>query len=70
LEFGSNGALTYTIHHRQKDEVIFLTYRIEAGMVITDQPTAPRQETTRYEITADGKLVLHYGGEASVFVRA
>jgi hypothetical protein len=70
LEFGADGSLVYTVYEPDRDQVILLTFRIEEpGFILTDQPSAPRQEKTAYEITQDGKLVLAFGGEKSRYVR-
>lgn len=47
-----------------------LTFRVELGFIITDQPSAPRAERTAYELTPEGGLILHWGSEKSHYVRA
>jgi hypothetical protein len=69
LVFENDGKLTYIIHGEKKDEVMALTYRVEGGMVITDQPSAPREEHTAFTLTPDGKLVLEFGGIRSHYMR-
>jgi hypothetical protein len=68
-KFESDGTLRYTVHGIGRDEVILLTYRVESGFIITNQPSHPRPERTAYEITADGKLVLNFGGQKSLYHR-
>ena len=69
LVFENDGKLTYIIHGEKKDEVIALTYRVEGGVVITDQPSAPREERTAFTLTPDGNLVLEFGGIRSHYIR-
>jgi hypothetical protein len=70
LEFGGDGSLVYTVHERDRDQVMVLTFRVdEPGFIVTDQPSAPRPEKTEYKITSDGKLELAFGGEKSRYVR-
>jgi uncharacterized protein (TIGR03066 family) len=69
LEFSKDGSLTYTIHSEASDQSIFLRFRIEGDVIITDQPSAPREETTKYEIAPDGRLVLTHQGEATAYGR-
>ena len=69
LKFESDGTLRYMVHGIGRDEVILLTYRVESGFIITNQPSHPRPERTAYEITADGKLVLNFGGQKSLYHR-
>ncbi len=69
LKFGTDGTLLYIIHESDQDQVIRLTFRVERGFIITDQPSQPRSETTAYEITPDGKLILALRGERSRYTR-
>ena len=70
LEFGSDGSLLYTVHESDRDQTMRLTFRVEEpGFIITDQPSQPHEERTAYELTLEGKLVLAFGGEKSVYVR-
>jgi hypothetical protein len=69
LDFQPDGQLTYTAHAEGKDQNIFLTFRIDDGILVTNQPTAPREERTAYSVTPDGKLVLWFGGQRSVYIR-
>jgi hypothetical protein len=48
---------------------MFLTFRVDGGILVTDQPSSPRQERTAYSIGPDGKLTLWFGGQRSVYVR-
>src|SRR5947207_14304262 len=69
LDFSPNGGLTYTVHAEGKRQLMLLTYRVEGDVLITDQPSDPRQERTRFEIRPDGKLVLLYAHRPSTYVR-
>lgn len=69
LVFLDNSSLRYIIHAEGKDEIIILTYRVEDGFLITNQPSEPREERTSFTLTSDGKLVLDYGGSKSLYVR-
>jgi hypothetical protein len=69
LEFTERGELLYTVHAPDKDQVILLKYRLENGALITDQPSGPREERTRYFFDPDGKLRLCLGGKESIYIR-
>ena len=69
LDFTRNGGLVYTIHVEGKREIMLLTYRIDGDLLITDQPSSPREERTRFKITCAGKLVLHNERGPSTYVR-
>jgi hypothetical protein len=69
LDFLDDGTLVYTEHEGAKQQISILTYRIEDGWIVTNQPSQPRIEKTPFELTDDGKLVLVYGGITSVYVK-
>ena len=70
LEFKEDGQLEYTIYSTDKDQKIFLTYRVENNTLVTDQPSHPREERTPFTFTEDGKLALIYGDQRSLHIRA
>jgi hypothetical protein len=69
LDYSPNGALTYTVHVEAKRQIMLLTYRIEGSVLITDQPSSPREEATSFKITSTGKLLLQYENRPSTYVR-
>jgi hypothetical protein len=69
LELSSNGGLVYIVHSEGKRQVMLLTYRIEGDVLITNQPSHPKEERTRFEIRPGGKLVLLYDRTPSTYVR-
>ena len=69
LEFSPKGGLVYSVQGQEKQQVMLLTYRIEGDVLITDQPSSPKEERTRFEITPGGKLILFYDKTPSTYVR-
>jgi len=69
LDFKPGGVLEYTIHLSGKRQIMFLSYRTEGESIVTNQPSAPREERTPFSIT-DGKLYLSFGGISSRYVKA
>jgi hypothetical protein len=69
LEFHKDGNLLYKIHQNGKDQIMLLTFQVEPGFIVTNQPSHPRPEKTAYEITKDGKLILEFGGQKSLYQR-
>lgn len=69
LEFAADGNLRYIAHVEGKDQIMDLTYRVEDGMLITNQPSEPREERTPFALTPEGRLVLTYGDVRSYYVR-
>jgi hypothetical protein len=70
IEFAEDGSLTYTIHTDHTDQIMLLRYRTDRGVIISDQPSQPREEQTRYRFTADERLIMTYEGEESIYSRA
>lgn len=58
LRFDGRGNLQYAIHLQDKTQIMLFTYRVEGNWLVTDQPSAPRQERTEFYFTSDGRLVL------------
>lgn len=70
IEFTPDGKMIYTIHANAKDQIILLTYRLEEGVLITDQPSHPQEEKTPCQIGSDGKLRLTTDGHTATYIRA
>lgn len=70
MEFSPDGTLVYTIHEAGKAQKMFLTFFTRDGLIITNQSSKPREDRTKYGFRVGDQLVLDYGGEVSVYVRA
>lgn len=68
MEFEEHGKLRYVIRAVEKDQIILMTYRIEGDHVITDQPSHPNPQTTRFFVRGQS-LQLDFEGVPSKFVR-
>jgi hypothetical protein len=66
--FKDNGELIYTIPESDRTSVMRLTYRIDGNRLITNQTSAPHEETTTFELAGDC-LRLTYDGLVAVFER-
>jgi hypothetical protein len=69
LDFLEDGRLAYGILTKQGTRIIRMTYRVEGAFLVTDQPSHPREERTRYWWDESGALILEFGGEKSRFTR-
>ena len=69
LQFGDDGQLRYCILANDKWQIMKLIYRVDGNTLVTDQPSAPREERTRFSFQADGVLVLDYEGERAIYHR-
>jgi hypothetical protein len=70
LRFTNDGRLIHTIHDSASDQKLLLSYRVEGDTLVTNQPSAPREERTPFLLTPDGRLILSFGGVQSTYVRA
>jgi hypothetical protein len=66
--FTPDGKLTYVIHNGDRQQIMNLTYTIVGDKLITDQPSMPKEETTKFWFDPGGQLVLEYGGIKTWFV--
>jgi hypothetical protein len=69
MVFTNDGKLIYSIHTGGKTQVTNMTYEVSGDQIITDQPSNPRKEITRFYFEPSGILVLYYQGEKTRFMR-
>ena len=69
LEFRSSCQVVYTINPDDRDQIMLLTYRVMGEYLVTDQPSAPRADRTKFSVSPDGRLLLNYGSGAARYVR-
>jgi hypothetical protein len=70
LEFRPDGSLVYSVFERGRTQQTVLSYRVEGGMIVTNQASNPEEEQTAFAQLPDGKLRLTFGGASSTYVRA
>lgn len=58
MHFEPTGALTYTVHGAISVQILNLTYRVDGTVMITDQPSKPREERTKFAFAPDGRLLF------------
>jgi hypothetical protein len=69
MTFYPDGELIYTVHGPQADSIRVLSWRLEDGMLVSEQPGSPRPERTPCRVDPDGRLVLGAPGDEAVFIR-
>ena len=69
VEFHPDGQLTYTIHQAEKQQLILLTWRLEGGFVVTDQPSHPAEQRSRFEFRGPNELILELEGSTTRLIR-
>ena len=69
MDFQPDGQLIYTIFQEGNRQVMLLVYRVQGNFLVTDQPSSPREERTRFEIRGD-TLTLFYQDHQSTYMRS
>lgn len=69
MRFDGAGKLIYTIHEADRDQIIIMAYKIDGDVLITDQPSAPKIERTRFRLDGSRCLILEYGEDPSQYMR-
>ena len=69
VQFHSDGQLRYCMLVGDKWQIMKLTYRLEGDTLLTNQPSAPREEKTRYWFKEEGTLVVEFAGQETTFHR-
>jgi len=68
MEFYDDGTLVYTIHEVGKLRRMILTYEINGNQLITDQPSHPQKQVTKFELV-NGELILYFMGIRSAYIK-
>ena len=68
-DFQDDGRLYYSVLSGERWGIMKLRYRIEGDTLVTDQPSSPREERSRFVLAPDGTLTIEFGGDKSVFRR-
>ena len=68
-EFTPDRKLIYSITQGEKTSIMNMTYRVDGGVLITDQPSHPSDERTKYSFDDAGLLVLDYNSAKTWFQR-
>jgi hypothetical protein len=69
MEFCKDGNLLYKLFVGEKIQIMKLRFRIEGTTIVSDQPSAPREERTPFSLSTKGVLTLTFQGVNSRFVR-
>jgi hypothetical protein len=69
MVFTNDGKLIYSVHTGDKIQTINMVYEVSGDQIITDQPSNPRKEISKFYFESSGILVIDYHGEKTRFVR-
>lgn len=62
MEFTKDGRLVYATGRKDGTHISNLVYKVSGDILITDQPSSPREERTKFWFDSEGNLVLEYDG--------
>lgn len=68
ITFAAGGRLRYTIETATVQHIL-LNWRIDGDFLVTDQPSAPREERTSFRFPWSSRLVLERLGETYTYER-
>jgi hypothetical protein len=69
MTFTPTGELIYKIEQSNRVQIINMTFWTEGEYVISDQPSSPRKERTRF-IFEDENLILEFEGQKTRFLKS
>ena len=69
MVFTDDGKLIYSIHEGDKTQVINMVYEVSGDQIITDQPSHPQKEISKFYFEPSGILVIDHQGEKTRFMR-
>lgn len=69
LDIRADGTMDYIVIESDKRQIMKLTYRVERDEIVSNQPSAPREERTKFWFE-DRNLILMFGGERSSLQRS
>ena len=61
-DFRADGQLFYSVLSGDRWQVMKLLYEVDGEVLVTDQPSSPRKERTRFAFGGDGMLMLEFVG--------
>ena len=69
MEFRTDGRFAYVVQSADgKTQIIRMVYRVEGDTIVTNQPSAPREERSRFQIDGD-RLTIDFAGMSSQITR-
>ncbi|HLO56446.1 MAG TPA: hypothetical protein VK169_19270 [Saprospiraceae bacterium] len=70
MSFYPDGTLVYKIIYNDKTQIMNLTYYTRNGFIISNQPSKPKEETTKYYFENNYTvLCLEFEGELTKFYK-
>lgn len=69
MVFTNDGKLIYSVHNGDKVQVMNMVYEVSGDQIITDQPSNPQKEISKFYFEPSGILVVDHQGEKTRFMR-
>jgi hypothetical protein len=69
MEFDDRGNLRYVLKGRETDQIILMTYKVQGDLILSDQPSHPNPQRSKYVLGKDGSLTIYFDGQAARFIR-
>ena len=70
INFEKDGTASYLINTEDnKEQAILLTYKVLDDKIITNQPTHPKEEVSRFLFNSDGSLTIFFENQEASFIR-
>jgi len=70
ITFTEDGKLIYDIFEGDKQQRMIMVYKVHDDTIISDQPSHPQEQRTKYEIENGDTLILDFEGDKTVFNRS
>lgn len=69
VTFTGDGKLIYEVMEGEKLQRMNMTYHTKNNIIISNQPSSPRRENTKYTFEDENVLILEFEGEVTKFKR-
>lgn len=69
MTFTAKGELIYEIKEDDRLQIINMIFWTEDNYIISDQPTHPKKEKTKYSFGTADSLILELEGQATRFIK-
>jgi len=69
MEFMEDGRLIYTVDLGHMHQIMNLSFQVDGDRIVTDQPSSPRLDQTRFSFETPDRLVLQHDAQRSWFQR-
>ena len=70
MTFTEDGKLIYDLFEGGKQQRMNMVYKVQGDTIISDQPSHPQEQRTRYNIENGDKLILDFEGQKTIFNRS